>query len=230
MRNGCSGYLQGALLAAGLVALAGCAGKSGKAFDSRGPERLEILTNYTLLLSKRDFEGAAAMLSPADRDRLLGQDGQVRPEFRDRLRAMRHSTLVANPLVTIERGRIRGIFDLMPVLGQGEPAPIAVDVPAETPSRDPEEQPGREELRAATASFFKSLRARDYGKAMSMLAPQERRVFLREDGKVKEEARRRLAAVDTNSWDALTLENGMLTGAVLIIPSRPPGPRRADTF
>jgi hypothetical protein len=47
---------------------------------------------------------------------------------------------------------------------------------------------------------------------------------------VKEEARRRLAAVDTNSWDALTLENGMLTGAVLIIPSRPPGPRRADTF
>lgn len=215
--------------AAALALLSACAGKPRTAFESGDRGRLEILTNYTLALSKRDFRAAAAMLAPVDRERLLGADGLVRPEYRDRLRAMRRSTLVSNPLVAIEDGRIRGIYDLLPVLEQGEPAPVFADVPADAPPEAPlpvlDDEPGREELRAATAAFFRSVRARDYRKAMGMLAPDERRVFLREDGRVKDEARRRLAAVDTSAWDALTLEDGKLTGVVLIIPSRAPEAR-----
>ena len=61
--------------------------------------------------------------------------------------------------------------------------------------------------------------------AIGMLAPGERAVFLREDGRVKEGMRRRLAAVDTAAWGALALEDGKLTGVVLIIPSIPPAAR-----
>lgn len=220
-----SGRRAGAFLASGLMLLAGCAGAPRKPFETGNPDRLEILTNYTLSLSKRDFEGAVAKLAPPDRDRLLGADGKVRPEFQDRLRAMRLTTLVANPMVTLEQGRIRGIYDLLPVIEQGEPAPVVVDLPLDEPARVLDEEPGREDLRAATAAFFRSVREREYKKAVGMLAPEERRVFLREDGRVKEAARRRLAAIDTSAWDALTLEEGKLTGVVLIIPSRPPEPR-----
>ena len=219
------GLRPGSLVAAALLLLAGCAGNPRKAFETGTPDRLEILTNYTLSLSKRDFEGAAARLAPADRERLLGSDGKVRAEFQDRLRAMRLSTLAANPLVTLEQGRIRGIFDLLPVIVQGDPSPVVMDAPVEAPARASEGEPGREELRAASMAFFRSVRARDYRKAVGMLAPGERRVFLREDGAVKETARRRLAAIDTSAWDAMTLEEGKLTGVVLIIPSRPPEPR-----
>ena len=223
---GCkSGTRRSAWAAAALVFLAACAGKPRTGFGAGEQGRLDILTAYTLALSKRDFRTAADLLAPADREKLLGSDGQVKEEFRDRLRAMRLSTLSSNPLVTLERGRIRGIFDLLPVLEQGEPAPVVADAPPETPPIALEEEPGREELRSAAAAFFRSVRAREYRMAIGMLAPGERAVFLREDGRVKEGMRRRLAAVDTAAWGALALEDGKLTGVVLIIPSIPPAAR-----
>lgn len=39
------------------------------------------------------------------------------------------------------------------------------------------------------------------------------------NSKLKIETPNRLAAVDTSSWEALTLKHGKLTGIVLIIPS-----------
>jgi hypothetical protein len=225
MRERMLGTLGAPILGVSLaLLLPGCTGAPRQAFDSGNRDRLEILTGYTLALSKRDFESAAAMLAPADRERLLGEDGRVRPEYQDRLRAMRQSTLVSNPLVAIEQGRIRGIYDLLPVIEQGEPASVSViaDAPASAPVRELEEEPGREELRAAASAFFRSIRSRNYRKALGMVSPGERGAFLREDGKVREGARRRLAAIDTTAWDALALDRGKLTGVVLIIPSRPP--------
>jgi hypothetical protein len=164
------------------------------------------------------------MLAPSDRDRLIGADGKVLPEFEDRLRAMRLTTLAGNPLVTVEEGRIRGIFELLPVIEQGaqDPSdPVARAAPS-TPDPAPKAEPRNEELRTAAEAFFRSVRASEYRKAMGMVAPGERRVFVGDDGRVKRDARRRLSAMDTSSWDALTLEDGKLTGVVLIIPPRPP--------
>ena len=215
-------------MAAAAVLLAGCAGKPRKAFDSGNPDRLARLSDFTLSLSERDFEGAAAMLAPADRARLLGAEGEVRQEFKDRLRAMRLSTLVANPFVTLERGRISGIHHLLPAIRHGEPGPGDGVAAGHAPERAWEDEPGREELRAATSAFFRSVRAGDYHRAVRMLAPGERHLYLREDGKVKESARRRLSAIDTSGWAALALEAGKLTGVGLILPSRPPEPGPSD--
>ena len=53
---------------------------------------------------------------------------------------------------------------------------------------------------------------------MAYVDVQERGDFLDAKGKVKGDARERLAKVDTSDWDALTLKDGKLTGVVLIIP------------
>ena len=208
---------------------AACAGDSRRvAQPKHGNDRLEILTSYTLALSKRDFPTAVGMISQADRDRMLGADGQVTPEIQERLRAMRLTTLVRNPLISIEEGRIRGLYDLLPVLDQSAPMESAAPgISHEDPESLPAaaagaEEPGRKELRAAAEAFFRSVQDQRWKKALSMVNPGERQVFLKGDGKIKPAATRRLAAIDTSSWEALDIEEGKLSGVVLIIPAAAP--------
>lgn len=211
--------------------LAACAGDKRRAFQpKRGNDRLEVLTTFTLALSKRDFATAADMMSPADRSRLLGEDGQVMPGYQERLRALRLTTMAQNPLISIEEGRIRGLYDLLPVLDQGPPVEsmaIATGAPSGNPAIPAapaagEDELDRRELRAATDAFFRSVRDQQWKKALSMVNPGERQVFLRSDGKIKAAATRRLAAIDTSSWEALDMDEGKLSGVVLIIPATVP--------
>lgn len=221
-----TGVLGPALLA---FLLAACARNDRRAFQPKDGDRLEILTNFTLALSKRDFAMAVGMISPSDRDLMLGADGQVKPEYQERLRAMRLTTLVHNPLISIEEeGRIRGVYHLLPVIDQGAPVEYsAMDLPSggPEPSADPaaaEEERERQELRAAAKAFFRSVRDRKWNQALGMVDPGERQAFLKGDGKIKAAATRRLAAIDTSSWEALNMEAGKLSGVVLIIPATAP--------
>jgi hypothetical protein len=214
------------LQAFGLVlGLAGC---SSSAFPERGHpgrERLEVLTGFTLALSKYDFREAASYLAPADRAKLAGADAGILPEYRERIRAIRRTTLLNNPLIEVRRGLIYGIPEILPVLEVGD-ADSAIATALSDTSVAPMPAPGlaprsreKEELKRAAEAFFRAVSRRDWNKALAYVDAQEREGFLDAAGKIKIAARQRLAAADTADWEALTLKDGKLTGVVLIIPA-----------
>jgi hypothetical protein len=238
MRNGKRAWTLPGLALAGLLGAllaTGCS-STRKAGTAEPADRLETLTNFTIALSKRDFASAAGMLAPGERLRLVGESGAIKEDYRERLRAMRLSTLMNNPMIRVDQGLILGIHDVLPVVDQApttddyalvfddSAAPAAMEAPVETPApvqADPEAEE-REALRKAARAFFKSVEAKDWKRAFALLDEKEREVFMRVDGKIKPGAKRRLAAIDTSSWQAMTLEDGKLSGAVLLIPATAP--------
>lgn len=215
-----SSLLQAFFVVFGLV---GCSSSAYRDLYPSGQNRLDVLTSFSLALSKYDFREAARYLSPADRAKLAGPEG-ILPEYRERVRAIRRTTLLNNPLIEVRHGLIYGIPDVLPVLALGEadttglraaPNSLVAFLPDSARIADSTE---RIELRRASQAFFQAVSRRDWKKAMAYLAIGERGDFVDAKGKVKEEARQRLAEVDTTGWEALTLRDGKLTGVVLIIP------------
>jgi hypothetical protein len=98
--------------------LTGCGSSAFPGFSDPGKKRLDVLTSFTLALSKRDFLEAAAYLAPADRAK-LADDAGILPQYRERVRAIRRATLMNNPLVEVRHGLISGIPDILPVLAVG---------------------------------------------------------------------------------------------------------------
>jgi hypothetical protein len=203
--------------------LAGCSLSASRSGSGPGRERLDVLTSYTLALSKRDYVEAARFLAPADRAKLADPAGGILPEYRERVRAVRRTTLVNNPLIEVRNGLIYGIPDVLPVLALGQPDTVAA---AETAYADaapagPDTTAAaneRRELRRTSEAFFRAVSKRDWRKAMDYVAEQERKDFLDDKGALRAQARTRLAAADTSEWEALTLMDGKLTGVVLILP------------
>jgi hypothetical protein len=218
-----SSLLQALVVVLGLV---GCSSTAFPAGDSTGRDRLDVLTSFSLALSKYDFREAARYLAPADRAKLAGAEEGILPEYRNRIRAIRRTTLLNNPLIEVKHGLIYGISEVLPVLDLGQ-----ADTPGAPASADsllavlPDsariaDSAGREALRRASDAFFRAVSRRDWKKALAYLDVQERGDFVDAKGKMKEEARQRLAEVDTAGWEALTLKDGKLTGVVLIIPEK----------
>jgi hypothetical protein len=213
--------------------LAGCASSSSRGSRDRGRERLDVLASFTLALSKRDFLEAATYLAPADRAKLADAGG-ILPEYRERVRAIRRSTLMNNPLIEVRNGLITGIPDILPVLATGEAwsadsadgADAEADPPAsglaDAQAGEPADTQGYApppELKHAAEAFFKAVSRRDWRKALSFVDAGERERFLDANGKVKAAAVRRLTEADTAGWEALGLKDGKLTGLVLILPA-----------
>lgn len=254
--TGCDGYSAGngrgacAGLGAFLVSLAllgaGCspAPRTKVAFGKE-TDRLEVLTTFTLAVSKRDFHSATLLIDPSERGLFLDDKGIMRAEFQERLRAMRRTTLMNNPAITVSQGRILGIYGVMPMLEHGTPANVATeesgadsagatvevstedsmevsagaeaDLPAEA-GHDGD----KDALRKAADTFFQSVRAGKWNQALGLVNAREKEAFVRPDGKLKEGTRQRLSAIDTSSWEALALEEGKLSGVILLIPATAP--------
>jgi hypothetical protein len=202
----------------------GCSQGWGTLSKNAEDRRLEVLTSFTLDLSKRDFKAAAGMLSASDRSRMLDEDGQIRPEFRERLLALRLTTLLSNPMIKLERGRVNGIYRILPVLATAPPPDTAINPgqPTEVESmaavKEREKADRRAMLRQATRKLFASIRSRHWNEAIDMVQDGERKVFVDGEGRFRKGARKRLAGIDTASWDALVLRDGKLNGLVLIVP------------
>jgi hypothetical protein len=227
MGNGMRPWTLTGLALAGILGILPATGCSSarKAEAAAPADRLETLTNFTIALSKRDFTAAAGMLAPGERLRLVGESGSIKEEYRDRIRAMRLSTMMNNPAIRVDQGLILGIHDVLPVVDQAPTDDYALvfdDSAAPAPEQADPEAGEREALRKAARAFFKSVEAKDWKSAFALLDEQEREAFLRVDGKIKPGAKRRLAAIDTASWEALTLEDGKLSGAVLLVPATAP--------
>ena len=235
-----------------LLVVLGLAGCSSTAFPGRatgGEDRLEALTSFSLALSKRNFRDAAAYLPPADRAKLASPETGILPEYRERVRAIRRTTLLNNPLIEVRHGLIYGIPDILPVLALGEADTASYGRPGTAAmgqgnAKAPGAKAGaglasaadsgtrasardRAELQRASEAFFRAVSKGRWDAAMGYLHAEERGTFLDAHGKVKAEARQRLAGADTSEWGALTLRDGKLTGIVLIIPERA-GKRSVD--
>jgi hypothetical protein len=201
---------------AAAILIAACS--SGK-LSPFGSSRLDVLTNFTLAVSRGDSAAALEMMAPEERMRFLTGGGLTAENRWDRLRAMRLSTLNQNPGITLQDGRLKGLYGFLPVLEAGPMTEISrlpvdeiEDVKPSGPSED-------ELLRQATEALFQSIRKREWDRALGYLNPREKRVFLDEKGGLRKSALKRLSAIDTASWNALALRDGKLTGVVLIIPS-----------
>lgn len=209
---------------AALLILA-CSGGRQDRSNVSGDVQLEILTSFSLALSKREFEKAIGHLAESERTQLLGPDGKVSPEVQDRLRALQLSTLYKDPSVRVSHRKISGIAGSLPVLKQAEavdslllpdeadaPSPAVVSELAVAPG------PDLDPIRKTTRDFFRSIRSRQWRKALNYLDDRERAVFMQRNGDLRTGTRRRLSAADTSAWDALSLKDGKLMGVVLIVP------------
>lgn len=209
-----------------LLVVMGLSGCSSSAFPGRSDpkqERLDVLTSFTLALSKRDYRAAAGYLSPEDRAKLATAEAGILPEYRERVRAIRRATLLNNPLIEIRHGLIYGIPDVLPVLAQGHADSLDLHAGPDTgwamvPDSTRNDAAGEKELKRTAEGFFHAVSKQEWEKALGFLAPGERQEFLDPKGKLKAGDRWRLASVDTSQWEALTLRDGKLTGVVLIIP------------
>lgn len=206
----------------------GCSQGSGALSKNPERRRLEVLTNFTLELSKRDYKAAAGMLSAPDRSRMVDEDGFIRTEFRERLLALRLTTLLNNPMIKQKNGKVSGVYWILPVLASAPSPDTAIDS-AQAPEtesmaavRAREKAERRALLRQATRKLFASIRSKQWNEALDMLQDGERKVFLDGKGGFRKGARERLAGIDTASWDALVLKDGKLNGLVLILPKSLP--------
>jgi hypothetical protein len=158
-------------------------------------------------------------LAPEERLHFGADAGNVPESLQERLRALRLATLNNDPRITLSsEGKIQGLYAILPVIDGGPvvdldtlPKPVAL-VP------EPREPTEEDRVREAAQKLFQSIRDQDWDNALNRLAPDERRVFLDDKGKIDPESRQRLSAIDTTSWKALSLKNEKLTGVVLIIP------------
>lgn len=207
--------------------LLGCSTGRMDRQDVRADARLEVLTSFSMALSKRDFNKAIGYLADSERQGLLGPDGVVPADIQERLRALEISTLYKDPAIKVSHRRISGIAGSLPVLEQAAPKDSSQSSVTGTglPS-PPLEEPvaagqfmGDEPLRKATQVFFRTVQTRQWKKALAYLDEGERAVFMQRDGSLRQGTRRRLLAADTSAWDALSLKDGKLTGVVLILPS-----------
>lgn len=203
--------------------LAGCCSSAFPGSSDPRQERLDVLTSFSLALSKRDYRAAAAYLGPEDYAKLAGGNEGILPAYRERVRAIRRATLMNNPMIEVRHGHIYGLPDVLPVLAQGRPDSSASRSAPDTgwaalPDSNRNAQDRQAELKRAADSFFRAVSKREWGKAMDYLADEERQDFLDPKGKLREDARRRLESADTSQWPALTLKDGKLTGVFLILP------------
>ena len=75
------------------------------------------------------------------------------------------------------------------------------------------------QLKAAINKFFQAVNRKNWSGALAMMNENERRILLDDKGRLKESSKHRLAQIDQKNRDALTLQDGKVTGVVLLLPT-----------
>lgn len=75
------------------------------------------------------------------------------------------------------------------------------------------------QLKAAISKFFSAVNRRNWSGALAMMNDNERKLLLDDKGRLKESSKHRLAQIDQKNREALTLQDGKLTGVTLLLPS-----------
>jgi hypothetical protein len=75
------------------------------------------------------------------------------------------------------------------------------------------------ELTQAVNKFFKAVTQKNWNAALAMMNDDERKILTDDRGKIKEASKARLQHIDSEGKDALTLQDGKLTGVTLLLPA-----------
>jgi hypothetical protein len=79
--------------------------------------------------------------------------------------------------------------------------------------------PNDPQLKSAVNKFFAAVNRKNWSGALAMINEGERKLLLDDKGKLKESSKHRLAQIDQKNREALTLQDGKLTGITLLLPS-----------
>jgi hypothetical protein len=75
------------------------------------------------------------------------------------------------------------------------------------------------QLKTAVSKFFSAVNRKNWSGALAMMNENERKMLLDDKGRLKESSKHRLAQIDQKNREALTLQDGKLTGVTLLLPS-----------
>ncbi|MBW8887766.1 MAG: hypothetical protein JF616_08415 [Fibrobacteres bacterium] len=79
--------------------------------------------------------------------------------------------------------------------------------------------PNDPQLKSAVNKFFSAVNRKNWSGALAMINENERKLLLDDKGRLKESSKHRLAQIDQKNREALTLQDGKLTGVTLLLPS-----------
>ncbi len=181
-------------------------------------ELLDVLSRFATTVQNGEYHRAVAMLVPEDQARMVGKDGRIPEDIKTKLDALDFKALSTDRRIDLVRGRLKGVFDCLPCLDQGEP--VTVEKEADAPKSPPEEgsPEGQEKARKAMAAdFYRKIQTGRWQAASGLVHPTEWDVFLDEDKNLTDLNERRLQAIEECDLDALTLEDGLLTGIVVLL-------------
>lgn len=197
---------------AGLKAVAGR--------ECKEPEEIvDVLSRFSTAVHGGEYHRAIAMLVPADQARMVGKDGKVPEDIKVKLDALDFKALANDRRIDLVRGRLKGVFDCLPCLDQGEPVVVAKEPPPK-PKVEPDEgsPEGQEKARKTmAANFYRYIQSGRWQKASGLVHPSEWDVFLDADKNLSDLNERRLQAIEECDLDALTLQDGLLTGLVVLV-------------
>jgi|GEM_PF-2302652 len=209
---------------------------------------LDLLTGFGESISKRDFKQAVGYLTPSERSMILDANGEVPPGKQDALASLRLARLIRMPSVHVEGGYLAGIYEILPLDASGQAvaneappmenefsgddaagaygqvanpegngteavAMTEPDLEAQEAAKD------KEELNQAVNQFFKAVSQKNWNAALAMVNENERKILVDDKGKLKEDSKSRLQHLDTDGKEALTLQDGKLTGITLLLPA-----------
>jgi hypothetical protein len=224
-----------------------CASSNQEAAQApRSDDLLELLTGFGESISKRNFDKAVDYMVPEEKAMML-EGGTVPPDKQKMLMALPLQRMIRNPSIHVENGHIAGIYGMLPNLRQGEAAsdmaaaepesadstlgagpmgegPMAADAAEaaddETASAEAAaEAKDAAQLKAAVNKFFAAVNRKNWAGALALMNEGERRLLVDDKGRIKESAKQRLAQMDQKNPEALTLQDGKLTGVTLLLPS-----------
>jgi hypothetical protein len=210
---------------------------------------LDLLTGFGESVSKRDYNKAVGYLVPEERAQLTDSRGQVPEDKQKALSSLRLARLIRMPGVRVENGYLAGIYNVLPLnegerpvssetgedplLSEGSPAAESEEVATEQASEEnsgegsedmygakaaenPAENP---ELTEAVNKFFKAVSQKNWQVALSMMNDNEKKILTDDKGRLKETSKNRLKNIDSAGKEALTLQDGKLTGVTLLLPA-----------
>lgn len=239
----------GLAAAMGLLVACASSNKETASQAPRSDDLLELLTGFGESLSKRNYtkavdymvpEEKALMLEggsvPAEKQKMLLALPLQRLIRNPSIRVENgHIAGIYGVLPNLKQGEAAanmasaaGATDSSAANGvtaEAPKGPMAAEASTEVSADDIDAasataaNPNDPQLKAAVNKFFVAVNKKNWSNALALMNENERKMLLDDKGRLKESAKHRLAQIDQKNRDALTLQDGKLTGVTLLLPS-----------
>jgi hypothetical protein len=108
------------IFALALLVLTACSGSKrdsdGARVDPDKDKLIGVLTLFVEAVQGDRFEKAFGYLTPGERAKMTDASGQPSPMVRRQLKALRLSTLAQKSGVRLQKGKLEGIFEWLPII------------------------------------------------------------------------------------------------------------------